>query len=73
MKAVTRYLTRDGVLFEKEKEARVHENLLNLLELGEWYEDHPLTEGAYTTVGWDALLDWCSQHKEKVQQILREL
>ncbi len=70
MKAVTRYLTKDGTLFDKEKDARTHENLL---ELGEWYDDHPLTEGAYTTVGWEALLDWCSQHKEKVQQILREL
>ena len=70
MKAVTRYLTRDGVLFEKEKDARVHENLL---ELSEWYEDHPLTEGAYTTVGWEALLDWCRQHKDKVQQILKTL
>ena len=70
MKAVTRYLTNDGVLFEKEKDARVHENLL---ELGEWYDDHPLTEGAYNSIGWDALLDWFRQHKDKVQQILREV
>lgn len=68
MKKVTKFEADDGSVFDNEKEAAAHDKLLRL---SEWYEGHKLygcQDGC--RIEWDDFLDWCSENKAKLKEII---
>lgn len=71
MKKVTKYEATDGTLFDTEAEALRREHLNTL---SEWYRRNPLHGSrGESRVGWGDFLDWLSNHRVQVQQILNRL
>ena len=59
MKAVTKYETSDGKLFDTEAEATRHEELL---DEAQWYRDNALYGSDGDRVFWEDLREWLEDH-----------
>ena len=68
MKKVEMYEANDGSIHYTEKEAK---NRDKLLELEEWYEENKLF-GRFDgcKIEWEDLIEWISENKEIVQELL---
>lgn len=65
----TVFQTKDGDIFDNEKEATQHETLL---DFSEWYEENKLygnTPGC--RMEWEDLIEWLQNNKKEIQSILK--